>query len=62
MEVAVHQRRRGEPALGIDDLRAVHVELRADPGEPPALDPHVDEPLADAYVANEEVHRVTVNR
>jgi len=60
--VTVHQRRRGQPPLGIDDLRAVQIEVRADPGEPPAFDPHVDEPLADAYVANDEVHRVTVNR
>jgi hypothetical protein len=62
MQVGIHERRRREPALCLDDPRGVRVEPRPDPDEPAALDPHVDDLLADAYVANEEVHRVTVNR
>ena len=61
MEVAVDQRGRRQPALGIDHLRRVRVEPGPEAHEPAALDPHVHDLLADTYVANEEVHRVTVN-
>jgi hypothetical protein len=60
--VAIHQRRRRQPALGVDHLRRVGIQFRPDPEEATALDAQVDDPLADTYVANEEVHRVTVNR
>src|SRR5262249_4702997 len=61
VEMAVDEGRRRQATLGIEDLRRVRIESWADPGEAPVLDPHVHDLLADAYVANEELHRVTVN-
>jgi hypothetical protein len=61
VEVAVDERRRRQAALGVHDLCRIRVEPRPDPYEAAVLDPDVDDLLADTYVANEEVHRVTVN-
>src|SRR5262245_28447833 len=61
VQMTVDERRGRQAALRLDDLRRARIEICADPGEAPVLDPHVDNPLADTYVANEEVHRVTVN-
>jgi hypothetical protein len=61
VEVTVHERRSRQAALGLDDLGRIGVEPRSDPHEAAVLDSDVDDLLADAYVAKEEVHRVTVN-
>ena len=44
-----------------DDAATAATAVLRDPRKAPVLDPHVGDLLADAYVANEEVHRVTVN-
>jgi hypothetical protein len=62
VEVTVDQRRRRQPALRVDRLPRVKIELRADAGEAPVLDRNVHDPVADAHISDEEVHRVTVNR
>ena len=61
MEVAVHERRRREPAFGVERPGGVDVQIRADPHEASALGGQVDDPVAHPYISNEEVHRVTVN-
>ena len=62
MQVAVHEWGRRKPAFGVQRPGGVDVELRADPYEPAVLGGEVDQPFAQPYISNEEVHRATVNR
>src|SRR5262249_35517367 len=62
VQVAIDQRRRRQPPVRLDHLPGVGVEVGPDPDEAPAPDRDVDDAVADAYVPNEEVHRVTVLR